>query len=180
MPGIPDSSAAKTDAPAASATDPGRGEKRYIEIRVSDVEVAADREDSEGRAREAAGEAQRRALRPVVDDIARAFERALADHRAEVRRAADERFAAHGAAVDRRLRGVEGRLAALASALTLSARQRHAPVCAAGRREERRGADGGGLGGAPEGGGVGGAAGADCLRPTGGGRLLALPNSKRK
>ncbi len=83
----------------STATDSGQREKRYFEIRVSDVEIGEDREDR--RTREAE-EAQRLAFRPVVEDITHAFERSL-----------ESRLVAHryGDAADRRSKEDEDRKA---------------------------------------------------------------------
>ncbi len=110
------------------------------------------------------------AVRPVVEDVARAAEGSL-----------EARLAAHSEAVqqavDRRLRGVEGRLGALASALARPARQRQPP--AGGGWQGWGRAEGGEGGSAPAGGGGGGGAGADALLPRRGGALLALPRRKQ-
>jgi hypothetical protein len=178
----PDGTTSGTEAAAtaAPAADPaGQCEKRYFEIRVSELEIGEDREDRHKREAE---EAQRLAFRPVLQDIACAVRPVVKDMSREAERALEARLAAHSEAAqraaDRRFRGLEGRLAALASALTLSTRQRHAPGPAGLGRRERGGAASGGRDGviAHAGGGIGGAdGGAENLLPRRGGKLLALP-----
>ncbi len=97
----------------ASALRPAVDEKHYFEIRITDVEIG---EDHEARRTREAEDAQRLAFRPVVEDIAKAFDAALdarlKDHRALVERQLED---LRGAVErqERQLKAVENRLDSL-------------------------------------------------------------------
>jgi hypothetical protein len=92
----PDDGASAANTAAPSATHSAvEDDKHYFEVLVTDVEVG---EDSEAQRTREAEDVQRLAFRPVVEDLTKAFERTL-----------DARLADQRSAVDKLLKGVDGR-----------------------------------------------------------------------